>query len=78
MERGNSANRWFYQMGALLPWQSGYRSILRCRLRYSSSALIMVSSIFCAGVPGAKYRLIRYAALDCLFLLIGLLLLHNG
>ena len=35
---------------------------------YSSRALIMVSSIFCAGVPGAKYLLIRsFGILNCSF-----------
>ena len=45
----------------LLPWcQNTYRSLLFSRFRYNSSALIMVSSIFCCVVPDGKYFFSRF------------------
>ena len=45
----------------LLPWcQNAYRSLLFSRFRYNSSALIMVSSIFCGEVPDGKYFFSRF------------------
>ena len=45
----------------LFPWcQNAYRSLLFSRFRYNSSALIMVSSIFCCVVPDGKYFFSRF------------------
>lgn len=47
------------QKGILSPGRKVHRSISLCRLRYSSKAFTIVSSIFCAGVPGLKNLSIR-------------------
>ncbi len=47
------------QKGRPSPRCGVHRSIALSRLRYSSKAFTIVSSIFCAGVPGLKNLSIR-------------------
>ena len=58
-ERGGAAGVLWPQKGRPSPRRRVHRSIALSRLRYSSKAFTMVSSIFCAGVPGLKNLLIR-------------------
>ena len=52
---------WCPPTDRLLPWcQIAYRSLFFSRFRYNSSALIMVSSIFCCEVPEGKYFFSRF------------------
>lgn len=57
--RGGSGRRTGAVKGRLSSGRKVHRSISLCRLRYSSKAFTIVSSIFCAGVPGLKNLSIR-------------------